>query len=93
MSQTGKHIRKEECNYHYGKGVTNKGEYTIVYAFKTSQYFKVFTIQLTPSDHCSVPGGVETRYSCCEGVMGAPGCQVFKVGKGIDGLLHNMILS
>ncbi|KAF3851352.1 hypothetical protein F7725_013124 [Dissostichus mawsoni] len=47
VSQTGKHIRKEECNYHYGKGVTKKG-------------------------------GVETRYSCCEGVMGAPGCQVFK---------------
>uniref|UniRef100_A0A3Q3GVF3 Zgc:152968 n=1 Tax=Labrus bergylta TaxID=56723 RepID=A0A3Q3GVF3_9LABR len=50
VSQTGKHVRKEECNYHYGKGVKNK-----------------------------VPGGVETRYSCCEGVMGAPGCQVFKL--------------
>ncbi|XP_060927734.1 RNA exonuclease 1 homolog [Limanda limanda] len=47
---TGKHIRKEECNYHYGKVVRNK-----------------------------VPGGVETRYSCCQGVMGAPGCQVFKL--------------
>ncbi|XP_028269792.1 RNA exonuclease 1 homolog [Parambassis ranga] len=50
VSQTGKHIRKEECNYHYGKGVEKK-----------------------------VPGGVETRYSCCEGVMGTPGCQVFKL--------------
>ncbi|KAM7391229.1 hypothetical protein PAMP_021933 [Pampus punctatissimus] len=50
VSQTGKHIRKEECNYHYGKGVENR-----------------------------VPGGVETRYSCCEGVMGAPGCQQFKL--------------
>ncbi|XP_034548974.1 RNA exonuclease 1 homolog isoform X2 [Notolabrus celidotus] len=50
VSQTGKHVRKEECNYHYGKGVNNR-----------------------------VPGGVETRYSCCEGVMGAPGCQVFKL--------------
>ncbi|XP_071339683.1 RNA exonuclease 1 homolog isoform X2 [Trachinotus anak] len=50
VSQIGKHIRKEECNYHYGKGVENR-----------------------------VPGGVETRYSCCEGVMGAPGCQVFKL--------------
>ncbi|XP_040010717.1 RNA exonuclease 1 homolog isoform X2 [Xiphias gladius] len=50
VSQTGKHIRKEECNYHYGKGVENR-----------------------------VPGGVETRYSCCQGVMGAPGCQVFKL--------------
>ncbi|XP_060894427.1 RNA exonuclease 1 homolog isoform X2 [Labrus mixtus] len=50
VSETGKHVRKEECNYHYGKGVKNK-----------------------------VPGGVETRYSCCEGVMGAPGCQVFKL--------------
>ncbi|XP_051806438.1 putative exonuclease GOR [Acanthochromis polyacanthus] len=50
VSQTGKHIRKEECIYHYGKAVTNR-----------------------------VPGGVETRYSCCEGVMGTPGCQMFKL--------------
>ncbi|KAJ0019885.1 hypothetical protein NQD34_007454 [Periophthalmus magnuspinnatus] len=50
VSQTGKHTRKEECTYHYGKGVENK-----------------------------VPGGVETRYSCCQGVMGSPGCQVFKL--------------
>ncbi|XP_037632608.1 RNA exonuclease 1 homolog isoform X3 [Sebastes umbrosus] len=50
VNQMGKHIRKEECNYHYGKGLTKR-----------------------------VPGGVETRYSCCEGVMGAPGCQVFKL--------------
>ncbi|XP_069562676.1 RNA exonuclease 1 homolog [Brachyistius frenatus] len=50
VSQSGKHIRKEECNYHYGKGVEKR-----------------------------VPGGVETRYSCCEGVMGAPGCQVFQL--------------
>ncbi|XP_029916017.1 RNA exonuclease 1 homolog [Myripristis murdjan] len=50
VSQTGKHTRREECTYHYGKGVENR-----------------------------VPGGVETRYSCCEGVMGAPGCQVFKL--------------
>lgn len=50
VHQNGQHIRKEECNYHYGKGVKNK-----------------------------VPGGVETRYSCCEGVMGAPGCQVFQL--------------
>ncbi|KAL4658703.1 hypothetical protein GN956_G2223 [Arapaima gigas] len=26
-----------------------------------------------------VPGGVETRYSCCEGAIGTPGCQVFKL--------------
>uniref|UniRef100_A0AAV2MQR4 Exonuclease domain-containing protein n=1 Tax=Knipowitschia caucasica TaxID=637954 RepID=A0AAV2MQR4_KNICA len=50
VSLTGKHVRKEECTYHYGKGVENK-----------------------------VPGGVETRYSCCQGVMGSPGCQVFKL--------------
>ncbi|XP_055367774.1 RNA exonuclease 1 homolog isoform X2 [Betta splendens] len=50
VNRMGKHIRKEECNYHYGKGVENR-----------------------------VPGGVETRYSCCQGVMGAPGCQVFKL--------------
>lgn len=30
VSQTGKHIRQEECNYHYGKGVKNKGECTLV---------------------------------------------------------------
>uniref|UniRef100_A0A096M548 RNA exonuclease 1 homolog n=1 Tax=Poecilia formosa TaxID=48698 RepID=A0A096M548_POEFO len=50
VGKTGKHLRTEECNYHYGKGVTNR-----------------------------VPGGVETRYSCCQGVMGAPGCQMFKL--------------
>ncbi|KAK6312924.1 hypothetical protein J4Q44_G00162710 [Coregonus suidteri] len=50
VNQAGKHTRKEECNYHYGKGVEKK-----------------------------VPGGVETRYSCCEGVAGCPGCQVFKL--------------
>lgn len=27
----------------------------------------------------TVPGGVETRYSCCENAVGSPGCQVFKV--------------
>ncbi|KAK3554507.1 hypothetical protein QTP70_024415 [Hemibagrus guttatus] len=50
VSQTGKHIRKEECNYHYGKVLENR-----------------------------VPGGVETRYSCCENAVGSPGCQVFKL--------------
>uniref|UniRef100_A0A3B4VJ77 RNA exonuclease 1 homolog n=1 Tax=Seriola dumerili TaxID=41447 RepID=A0A3B4VJ77_SERDU len=65
VSQIGKHIRKEECNYHYGKGVKNR-----------------------------VPGGVETRYSCCEGVMGAPGCQVFKLhvhdSLSLDGFVSTM---
>ncbi|XP_061673940.1 RNA exonuclease 1 homolog isoform X2 [Syngnathoides biaculeatus] len=50
VNKTGKHIRTEECNYHYGKGVEKR-----------------------------VPGGVETRYSCCQGVIGAPGCQIFKL--------------
>ncbi|XP_053088810.1 RNA exonuclease 1 homolog isoform X2 [Pangasianodon hypophthalmus] len=50
ISQTGKHTRKEECNYHYGKVMENR-----------------------------VPGGVETRYSCCENAVGSPGCQVFKL--------------
>ncbi|KAG7481525.1 hypothetical protein MATL_G00067880 [Megalops atlanticus] len=50
VSQSGRHVRKEECNYHYGKVVENK-----------------------------VPGGVESRYSCCEGAIGTPGCQVFKL--------------
>ncbi|KAF7710095.1 RNA exonuclease 1 homolog [Silurus meridionalis] len=50
IGQTGKHTRKEECNYHYGKVMENR-----------------------------VPGGVETRYSCCENAVGSPGCQVFKL--------------
>ncbi|KAM9476985.1 uncharacterized protein Hap1MRO34_009919 [Clarias gariepinus] len=50
VGQTGKHTRKEECNYHYGKVMENR-----------------------------VPGGVETRYSCCESAVGSPGCQVFKL--------------
>ena len=29
VSNTGKHTRKEECNYHYGKGVEKKGEFTV----------------------------------------------------------------
>ncbi|XP_053726994.1 exonuclease GOR-like isoform X1 [Synchiropus splendidus] len=50
VSPTGRHVRKEECNYHPGRGVERR-----------------------------VPGGVETRYSCCQGVMGVPGCQLFKL--------------
>ncbi|KAG9337952.1 hypothetical protein JZ751_027447 [Albula glossodonta] len=50
VSQSGRHVRKEECNYHYGKVKENK-----------------------------VPGGMETRYTCCEGAIGTPGCQVFKL--------------
>ena len=38
-----------------------------------------------------MPGGVETRYSCCEGVMGAPGCQLFKVGKWGDLQLYSLM--
>ncbi|KAI4893947.1 hypothetical protein NFI96_018677, partial [Prochilodus magdalenae] len=57
VSQTGKHTRKEECNYHYGKVIENRGE----------------------ERSMAVPGGVETRYSCCENAVGAPGCQVFKL--------------
>lgn len=30
VSPTGKHIRKEECTYHYGKGITEKGKYTFL---------------------------------------------------------------
>ncbi|KAG1937797.1 RNA exonuclease [Pimephales promelas] len=50
VDKSGKHIRREECNYHYGKVVENR-----------------------------VPGGVETRYSCCENAVGSPGCQVFNL--------------
>ncbi|XP_042311773.1 RNA exonuclease 1 homolog isoform X2 [Sceloporus undulatus] len=50
VTLSGKHVRKEECNYHSGKVLRHK-----------------------------VPGGLETRYSCCEGVVGSPGCQVAKL--------------
>ncbi|XP_056127779.1 RNA exonuclease 1 homolog [Rhinichthys klamathensis goyatoka] len=50
VDKSGKHIRREECNYHYGKVIENR-----------------------------VPGGVETRYSCCENAVGSPGCQVFNL--------------
>uniref|UniRef100_W5M5W7 Zgc:152968 n=1 Tax=Lepisosteus oculatus TaxID=7918 RepID=W5M5W7_LEPOC len=50
VSLSGKHIRKEECNYHSGKVLKKK-----------------------------IPGGMDTRYSCCEGAIGTPGCQVFKL--------------
>ncbi|TRY54801.1 hypothetical protein DNTS_001771, partial [Danionella cerebrum] len=50
VDQSGKHTRKEECNYHFGKVIENR-----------------------------VPGGVETRYSCCENAVGSPGCQVFNL--------------
>lgn len=73
MSRTGKHTRKEECTYHYGKGVKNKGEES-QYTVKGTQNMTIILYLFV-----QVPGGVETRYSCCEGVMGSPGCQVFKV--------------
>ncbi|XP_059410252.1 RNA exonuclease 1 homolog isoform X1 [Carassius carassius] len=50
VDKSGKHTRREECNYHYGKVLENR-----------------------------VPGGVETRYSCCESAVGSPGCQVFNL--------------
>nr|XP_033775328.1 RNA exonuclease 1 homolog isoform X2 [Geotrypetes seraphini] len=50
VTSKGKHVRKEECNYHSGRVLRHK-----------------------------VPGGVETRYSCCEAVVGTPGCQVAKL--------------
>ncbi|XP_043096877.1 RNA exonuclease 1 homolog [Puntigrus tetrazona] len=50
VDKSGKHTRREECNYHYGKVIENR-----------------------------VPGGVETRYSCCENAVGSTGCQVFNL--------------
>ncbi|XP_018594833.2 RNA exonuclease 1 homolog [Scleropages formosus] len=41
-----------------------------------------------------VPGGVETRYSCCEGAVGTPGCQVFKLhvhdALSLDGFVRSI---
>ncbi|KAJ1217855.1 hypothetical protein NDU88_005442 [Pleurodeles waltl] len=50
VTSEGKHVRKEECNYHSGKVLRHR-----------------------------VPGGLETRYSCCEAAVGTPGCQVAKL--------------
>ncbi|XP_066567079.1 RNA exonuclease 1 homolog isoform X2 [Amia ocellicauda] len=60
VSLSGKHVRKEECNYHCGKVLKKK-----------------------------VPGGMDTRYSCCEGAVGTPGCQVFKLHVH-DGVKDNL---
>ncbi|XP_061487368.1 RNA exonuclease 1 homolog isoform X2 [Rhineura floridana] len=60
VTSSGRHVRKEECNYHSGKVLRHK-----------------------------VPGGLETRYSCCEGVVGSPGCQVAKLHVH-DGRKENM---
>nr|XP_025971576.1 RNA exonuclease 1 homolog [Dromaius novaehollandiae] len=50
VTSSGKHARKEECNYHSGRVLEQK-----------------------------VPGGLEKRYSCCEGIVGSSGCQVAKL--------------
>ncbi|KAM8792614.1 uncharacterized protein ACNFOS_013842 [Eudromia elegans] len=50
VTSSGKHARKEECNYHFGRVLEQK-----------------------------VPGGLEKRYSCCEGLVGSPGCQLAKL--------------
>ncbi|XP_015273634.1 PREDICTED: RNA exonuclease 1 homolog [Gekko japonicus] len=68
VNSSGKHVRKEECNYHSGRILRHK-----------------------------VPGGLETRYSCCEGVVGSPGCQVAKLHvhdgrrENIDGFVKTFI--
>ncbi|XP_075451730.1 RNA exonuclease 1 homolog isoform X2 [Ascaphus truei] len=44
-----------------------------------------------------VPGGMETRYSCCEAVVGTPGCQVEKLHvhdcpkENLDGFINTFI--
>ncbi|XP_060093169.1 RNA exonuclease 1 homolog [Heteronotia binoei] len=44
-----------------------------------------------------VPGGLETRYNCCEGVVGSPGCQVAKLHvhdgrrENLDGFVKTFI--
>lgn len=36
----------------------------------------------------SVAGYIETRYTCCQGDLGAEGCQVAKVKQAIDKWLY-----
>ncbi|XP_075047577.1 RNA exonuclease 1 homolog isoform X2 [Mixophyes fleayi] len=68
VTMQGKHVRKEECNYHSGKVLRHK-----------------------------VPGGMETRYSCCEAAVGSPGCQMAKLHvhdgqkENIDGFIKTFI--
>ncbi|XP_044284057.1 RNA exonuclease 1 homolog [Varanus komodoensis] len=68
VTSSGRHARKEECNYHSGKVLQHK-----------------------------VPGGLETWYSCCEGVVGSPGCQVARLhvhdgrNENIDGFVKTFI--
>lgn len=37
----------------------------------------------------SVAGYIETRYTCCQGDLGAEGCQVAKVKQAIDKWLYD----
>ncbi|XP_029462364.1 RNA exonuclease 1 homolog isoform X2 [Rhinatrema bivittatum] len=68
VTSKGKHVRKEECNYHSGRVLKHR-----------------------------VPGGVETRYSCCEAIIGTPGCQVAKLHvhdgqkENLDGFMKTLI--
>lgn len=91
VSQSGKHVRKEECNYHYGKGVENRGQRELhlqTWSFTWFSWWIPRFLKVTSFSWSAVPGGVETRYSCCQGVMGAPACQLFKVEVQSGDLLH-----
>lgn len=57
-----------------GKGLRIKVRKVNIHTVKETQNMTIILYLFV-----QVPGGVETRYSCCEGVMGSPGCQVFKV--------------
>ncbi|XP_034630546.1 RNA exonuclease 1 homolog isoform X2 [Trachemys scripta elegans] len=52
---------------------------------------------ITKTAVSDVPGGLETRYSCCEGVVGSPGCQVAKLHvqdgrkENLDGFVKTFI--
>lgn len=77
VDKSGKHTRREECNYHYGKVIENRGKNGLecLYFF----FLSIKNYYLLCMSSLIVPGGVETRYSCCENAVGSPGCQVFNV--------------
>lgn len=49
VSPTGKHIRKEECTYHYGKGITKKGKYTFLKHLWTYTTIAVWSLSIVNS--------------------------------------------
>ncbi|XP_047625178.1 RNA exonuclease 1 homolog [Phacochoerus africanus] len=81
VTPEGKHSSVEECNYHFGRLLSQKGTYLVVlFHLFDEPVPKQLREEWNKICSSMFLGGLETWYSCCEGVIGSPGCQVAKVG-------------